>query len=131
VSGERVLVDTSVWIEYFRGINNEVCLKLDDILNKSEIYVPEVVIAELIQGAKSEEEISFIEQTFKAFYIIEHKKDTWPQAGRLAFRLKKKGYTIHLIDCYISVIAKANRCKIFTLNRHFKKIKQSENISLY
>jgi len=131
VSGERVLVDTSVWIEYFRDINNEVCLNLDDILNKSEIYVPEVVIAELIQGAKSEKEISFIEQTFKAFQIIEHKKDTWSRAGRLAFRLKKKGDTIHLIDCYIAVIAKANRCKIFTLNRHFKKIKQSENINLY
>jgi len=131
VSGERVLVDTSVWIEYFRDVNNEVCLKLDDILNQSEIYVPEVVIAELIQGAKSEKEISFIEQTFKAFQIIEHKKDTWSRAGRLAFRLKKKGHTIHLIDCYIAVIAKANRCKIFTLNRHFKKIKQSENINLY
>jgi predicted nucleic acid-binding protein len=131
VSGERVLVDTSVWIEYFKDTNHEVCLKLDNILNKSEIYVPEVVIAELIQGAKSEKEISFIEQTFKAFYIIGHKKDTWSQAGSLAFRLKKKGYTIHLIDCYIAVIAKAYRCEIFTLNRHFKKIKQVENISLY
>lgn len=131
MSGERILVDTSVWIEYFRDTNSEVCLKLDNILNKSEIYVPEVVIAELIQGAKSEKEIAFIEQTFKAFFIIGYKKDIWSLAGRLAFRLKKKGYTINLIDCYIAKIAQAYRCKIFTLNRHFKKIKQAENISLY
>jgi len=71
MSGEKVLIDTSVWIKYFRDKPTNVSKKIDEILSKQEVYVPKIVIAELIQGAKSEREISVIEDFVDAFNIVD------------------------------------------------------------
>lgn len=130
MSAERILLDTSIWIDYFRHETSAISDKVDEILSHREVYVPKIVIAELIQGAKSKKEISVIENFLDAFYIIDQKADTWLKAGRLSFDLKKKGKAINLFDCYIAIIAQENGCKVFTLNRHFKDIQRVIEISL-
>ncbi len=120
---EKILVDTSVWIDYFKGQNDYIVKLMDDILTKNNIYIPKVIIAELIQGAKSEKEISVIEEFLYVFFIVDNSKDTWIKAGKLSFSMKKHGKTVNLIDCYIAIIAQENDCIIFTLDGHFKDIK--------
>lgn len=128
--GDRVLIDTSVWITYFKDRDNQFCEKVDEILTYSHVYVPMVVIAELFQGAKSEKEIQVIEEFIEAFHVIDQTEDTWLKAGRLSFALKKKGITINLIDCYIAVLASENNCKLFSLDEHFKSIKRFFDLQL-
>jgi predicted nucleic acid-binding protein len=130
MSADKILVDTSVWIGYFRNTSPSLSEKVDKILTEDEVYVPKIVIAELIQGAKSKKEISVIEDFLEAFFIIDQKKDSWLKAGRLSYDLKKKGKTVHLFDCYIAVIAQEFGCTIFSFNRHFKDIQTVFNISL-
>jgi predicted nucleic acid-binding protein len=130
MSPEKVLIDTSVWIKYFRDKPTSVSKKVDEILSRQEVYVPKIVIAELIQGAKSEREISVIEDFVDAFNVIDQREDTWIKTGKLSFNLKKKGKTINLTDCYIAVIAKEYECQIFSLDEHFKDIQKSLNIHL-
>jgi predicted nucleic acid-binding protein len=130
MSPEKVLIDTSVWIKYFRDKPASVSKKVDEILSRQEVYVPKIVIAELIQGAKSEREISVIEDFVDAFNVIDQREDTWIKTGKLSFNLKKKGKTINLTDCYIAVIAKEYECQIFSLDEHFKDIQKSLNIHL-
>ncbi|MFO7979929.1 MAG: PIN domain-containing protein [Candidatus Aminicenantes bacterium] len=122
---ENVLVDTSVWIDYFKDKDSKAAEKLERFISDVCIYVPEVVIAELIQGAKTKKEVSFILENFDAFRIITPKKNTWFRAGKLSFDLKQKGFTIHLVDCYIAVMAKDYKCRVFTLNRHFEQIREN------
>src|SRR5512147_3014328 len=114
MNGEKVLIDTSVWIKYLRDKPTGISKRVDEILTKHEVYVPKIVIAELIQGSKSEREISVIEDFVNAFYIIDQKEDTWIKTGRLSYNLKRKGKTVNLTDCYIAVIAKENDCRIFS-----------------
>lgn len=130
MSGERILVDTSVWIEYFRDAASPVAEKADRILDDDEVFVPRMVLAELIQGAKSAREIKVIDDFFEAFHIIDQDEETWVKAGRLAYELKKKGKTVPLSDCYLAVIARNHKCKVFTLNRHFQEIQQLAEIDL-
>jgi predicted nucleic acid-binding protein len=130
VRGERVLIDTSVWIAYFRDRDNRFAEKVDEVLTFSEVYIPNVVIAELIQGAKSEKEISVIEEFIDAFNIIDQKENTWLNAGRLSFSVKRKGITVNIIDCYIATIANEHKCKIFSLDEHFKVIKRFLRLEL-
>ncbi len=127
---EKILVDTSVWIDYFKGQNGYIVNLMDAILTKNSIYVPKVVIAELMQGCKSEKEISVVEEFLDAFYIIDNSEDTWMKAGKLSFSMKKQGKTVNLIDCYISVIASENDCAVFTLDKHFDDIKNFIKIKL-
>jgi len=130
MSAEKVLLDTSVWIDYFQNSSSPISEEVDRILSEDEVHVPKIVIAELIQGAKTSKEIAVIEDFLEAFYIIDQREDTWIKAGWLSYDLKKKGKSIHLLDCYIAIMAQQFECKIFTLNRHFKAIKKVTNISL-
>ena len=127
---DRLLIDTSVWIRYFRDKSAGLSKRVDEILSKKEVCVPKIVIAELIQGSRSEREISIIEEFANAFTIIDQKEDSWIKAGKLSFNLKKKGKTVHLTDCYIAVIAKEYDCGILTLDEHFKDIQKSLAITL-
>ncbi len=131
MSAEKILIDTSVWIEYFRNKSSPITEKVDRILDENEVCVPKIVIAELMQGAKSTKELSIIKDFTEAFNVIDQRDDTWIKAGRLSYNLKKKGKKIHLIDCYIAVIALENGCIVFTLNRHFQDIKKALDISLF
>lgn len=124
MSAERVLVDTSVWVSYFRGGSPVISEKVDRLLAGAEVCVPKIVLAELIQGAKSEREISTIEDFFDAFTILDQGQGTWLKAGKLSRQLKNRGKTIHPLDCYIAVIAQENACAILTLDDHFKEIQK-------
>jgi predicted nucleic acid-binding protein len=130
MNAEKILIDTSVWIKYFRDKSTGLSRKVDEILSKQEVYVPKVVIAELLQGSKSEREISVIEDFVDAFNIIDQREDTWIKTGRLSYNLKKKGKTVNLTDCYIAVIAQEYDCRIFSLDEHFKDIQKSFGIQL-
>ena len=128
---KRILIDTSVWINYFKDGDRKFAEKVDEVLSFSDVYVPKVVLAELIQGAKSEREISVIEEFIGAFKIIDQTEDTWLKAGRLSFSMKKKGITVNIVDCYIAVIANENNCMIFSLDEHFKSIKKFLRLEIF
>ncbi|RZD14790.1 MAG: PIN domain-containing protein [Candidatus Acidulodesulfobacterium ferriphilum] len=127
---EKILIDTSIWIDYFKKQNAAVVEVMDLILAKNDIYVPKVVIAELIQGSKSEREVLVIEEFLDAFYIIDNAGSTWIKAGKLSFTMKQNGKTVNLIDCYISIMAMENNCAIYTLDKHFSEIKNFIKIKL-
>ena len=127
---KRVIIDTSVWIAYFKENNRILAEKVDRVLTDWEVFVPRVVIAELKQGAKSEKEISVIDDFMDAFQIIDQTKDTWLEAGRLSYSLRKKGITIHLMDCYITILAMENQCRIFSLDEHFNLINKLNKLKL-
>ena len=130
MNGKRVLIDTSVWIKYFRDKPGTLSTRVDEILSKHEVCVPKIVIAELIQGSRSEREISIIQDFMDAFSVIDQKEETWLKSGRLSFNLRKKGKTIHLTDCYIAVIAQEHGCQVYTLDEHFVDLKKVLHVSL-
>ena len=127
----RVLIDTSVWIAYFQAhATAGVLEKVDELLSDGDINVPKIVLAELIQGAHSEKDLDVIRGFVEAFTIIAESADTWLEAGRLSFALKKKGKTINLADCYIAILAKEHNCSVLTLDKHFKEIQKEAKIQL-
>ena len=127
----RVLIDTSVWISYFQThAPTGVLGKVDELLSSGDIHVPKIVLAELIQGAHSEKDLEVIRAFVEAFTIIGESADTWLEAGRLSFALKKKGKTINLADCYIAILAKEHKCSVLTLDKHFKEIQKETGIKL-
>jgi predicted nucleic acid-binding protein len=130
MSAERILIDTSVWIEYFRNQSPGFVAFVAEIAKDREICVAGIILAELMQGAKSEKELSVIAEFMDAFTIIDQTDETWVKAGRLSHDLRKKGKNVNLTDCYIAVIAQENNCAVFTLDRHFKDIRQYAGIHL-
>ncbi len=127
----RVLIDTSVWIAYFQAhAPARVLEKMDELLSDGDIHVPKIVLAELIQGAHSEKNLEVIREFAEAFTIIGESADTWMEAGKLSFALKKKGKTINLADCYIAILTKEHKCSVLTLDKNFKEIQKETGLKI-
>ncbi len=130
MTGDRVLIDTSVWIAYFRNTSVDLCERVEAMMSEAEICVPTIVLAELLQGSRSEREIGTIEDFLGAFTIVDQGERTWVDAGKLAYQLRKTGKTVNLADCYIAVIAHEQGCAILTLDEHFKEMRAAIAITL-
>lgn len=122
MNAKNVLIDTSAWINYLRRDSKKDNKIIDDLLTGGQACLADIIIAELIQGAKSEKEISAIEEMEAALTVLRQSDGTWKKAGRLSYNLKRKGTTINLSDCYIAVIAATNQCELLTHDQHFKII---------
>jgi predicted nucleic acid-binding protein len=130
MTAKRVLIDTSIWIAFFRNKTPGWSQRVEEIIAQNEIYVPKIVIAELLQGSKSEAEVEALRDFGEAFHVIDQKEDTWMKAGELSYRLKRKGKGVNLADCYIGVIAEQHSCRVFTLDEHFKEIGKALGLEL-
>lgn len=126
---DKVLVDTSVWIDFFR--KREPCYsKVLKLLDEDRICCLGIVLAELIQGAQSREGIKALKDFTYVFSFLEESAKLWEKAGELAFSLKKSGKQIGLSDCYIAVAANKDKTEILTLDNHFITIKEHLDIVL-
>jgi predicted nucleic acid-binding protein len=66
-----IVVDSSVWIAQFRGAANAAAWKLD-ILEEGdtdEILVGDLIMVEVLQGARNEAHAAFIERRLRAFRV--------------------------------------------------------------
>ncbi len=127
---DKILVDTSAWIEFFRkkAPYYETVLELID---SSRICCTGIVLAELIQGAKSQKELDVLKEFLHVFDFIPDSTELWEKAGELSFLLRLKGKIAGLADCYISVVASSNNVKLFTLDKHFEIISKVTRLDLY
>lgn len=126
-----VIVDTFVWIDYFRKISPRVEGHVDRLLGQHEVVIPKIVFAELVQGVRDKKEIKTLKEYFKPFLFLGEHSKTWEKAGVLSFKMKKKGMTVNLTDCYIATLAKEHRCQIYSLDKHFQWIAQHGSIQLW
>jgi predicted nucleic acid-binding protein len=53
-----ILVDSSVWIDYFRGTRNEQTDILDALLSSEPVAVGDLMLAEVLQGFGSERDFN-------------------------------------------------------------------------
>lgn len=53
-----ILVDSSVWIDYFRGNTTAQVKKLDEFLGTEELALGDLILAEVLQGFTSERDFN-------------------------------------------------------------------------
>ena len=127
---DKVLVDTSVWIEFFRKKDPYYGIVLE-LMDDDRICCIGLIFAELMQGAKSEKELNTIKEFLHVFDFLPESIDIWEDAGELSFVLQRKGVTVGLSDCYISVITKSANATLLTLDKHFSAIQKETVLNLY
>jgi predicted nucleic acid-binding protein len=78
---------------------------------------------ELLQGARDEKEWGLLEDRLSTQYYLEASEDTWPEAARIYFELRRKSVTINSpIDCCIAQIAIENGALLIHRDEDFEKI---------
>ena len=62
-----ILVDSSVWIDYFRSADTPQVALLDGLLGRSRLAVGDLIAAEVLQGVRDEREFKLVKETLDAF----------------------------------------------------------------
>jgi predicted nucleic acid-binding protein len=127
---DRVLVDTSVWIEFFRK-KEPYYSAVSDLMEREKVCCIGIVLAELLQGAKSEKELGTIRDFLHVFDFLPEASEKWASAGELSCALRRKGKSAGLSDCYIASIAQSAEVRLFTLDKHFIAIGKQIGLELF
>ena len=115
----KTLVDTSAWIEFFR--KREPCHgTVAGLLAGGQICCLGIVLAELVQGVKTDAELEVLRDFVHVFDFLPESVANWRAAGELSRLLGRNGKTVGLADCYIAVVARANDARVLTLDTHFE-----------
>ena len=118
-----ILIDTSVWIEIFRDTAGNVVKALKERVGSENCVISRFNQLELLQGAKNEKEWGLLANYLRTQYFLETDENTWQEAARIYFELRRKGVTINSpIDCCIAQIAIEHGAILLHRDKDFEKI---------
>jgi len=118
-----ILVDTSVWVEVLRDKTGRIVKVFRERAGDEIIAFSRFTQLELLQGAKNEEEWQRLDTYLSTQYYLEATENTWRDAARIYFELRKNGITINSpIDCCIAQLAIETQVLLLHRDKDFEKI---------
>jgi predicted nucleic acid-binding protein len=125
----RVLPDTSIWIDYFRGTREAD--SLDRLLEEETVVSCGPVIAELLAGT-SPHERSTLWLALGSLELIELDVSAWRETGEHARSLRERGTVVPLIGLLIAVAAARADAALWTRDADFTRIREAiPGLTLY
>lgn len=102
-----LLVDSSVWIDYFKGAVTWQTDTLHAALSQREILVGDIILAEVLQGFRSDAHFEAARQALGRFHQVAMlDPDLAVQSARHYRVLRQRGVTVRkTIDCFIATFA--------------------------
>lgn len=99
-----ILVDSSVWIDFFRGTATPQVEKLDSLLGSTRLAVGDLIMAEVLQGVRDAQEFNLVRRTLEDFTLVELAgKQIAIQAAKNFRILLELGFTVRkTIDTIIA-----------------------------
>jgi predicted nucleic acid-binding protein len=118
-----ILVDTSVWIEIFKDKTGNIVIAFRKAIGPDSYAMSRFNQLELLQGARDQNEWEMLEDYLSTQYYLEASQYTWPEAARIYFELRRKGFTINSpVDCCIAQIALEHGAILLHRDKDFEKI---------
>jgi predicted nucleic acid-binding protein len=65
-----IVVDSSVWIDFFRGDASPEVDRLDELLETSEIIVGDLILTEVLQGFRRDADYAVAKQLLTDFSVV-------------------------------------------------------------
>ena len=121
-----VLVDTSVFIGYLKGLADGPYLKMKHLVDHNLPYgICGYVYQELLQGAQSKKNFELLKNYLDPLPIFElkHGKQSYENAARVYFDCRRKGITVRsIVDLVIAEIAIENGLRLLHDDKDYCKI---------
>jgi predicted nucleic acid-binding protein len=124
----KILIDSSVWISFFKG--NEEGKLLFPLLDSNQVCVNDLILAELIPSLlqkKEETLVGLLRSIEKTSIDIDWEEIISMQAINLKNGLNRVGVP----DLIIAQNAKQNRLRLFSFDKHFEIMKSYNGLKLY
>ncbi len=123
-----ILVDTSVMIDYLKGIENNPTKKLEEIISlKYDFGINNFIYQEIIQGAANVAEFETLKSYLgnMRFWNLKNKRQSYTNAAEIYFLCRKKGITVRsTIDLLIVQTAIENGLSLLHNDKDFDNIQK-------
>jgi len=125
-----ILVDTSVWIDYFNGTDNQYTDALDSALEEGTVAIGDLIFLEILQGFKNDKDYNRAKATLESLDQYEMFGHSMALKSAENYRtLRKKGITIRkTTDVIIATFCIENQIPLLFSDRDF--IPFTENLEL-
>ncbi|OQW41220.1 MAG: twitching motility protein PilT [Proteobacteria bacterium SG_bin4] len=116
-----VLVDTSVWVDFFNGEITDQTEKLDYYLSSTVIVVGDLILAEVLQGFRSDKDYRIAKSLLTELeQVWLCNTDLAIQSAQNYHTLRKQGITIRkTIDCLIATYCVETKTPLLFSDRDF------------
>ena len=121
---KQILVDSSVWIAFFRGTDQGLSGELAGLLRSGAVVTAGPVVAELLSGIRKPADRTLVEGCLKALPRIDPEEDPWTATGNARGELGKRGVRASLVDVWIALAARDHEAALWTLDEDFEGIRK-------
>ena len=121
-----ILVDSSVWIDYFRGTTTPQADRLDELLGAVPLAVGDLILTEVLQGFGSDREFNEARRLMSALELVNlGGLDVAIEAARNYRKLRELGVTVRkTIDTVIATRCIVNGMQLLHSDRDFDAFEQ-------
>jgi predicted nucleic acid-binding protein len=121
-----ILVDSSVWIAHLRGRQTPATAKLEAAAGREPLLVGDLILLEILQGARNEVHAARIERRLRSYAIVPLlDADLAPRAARNYRKLREMGITIRkTADIIIGTFCIEHRHSLLHDDRDFLPMEQ-------
>ena len=129
-----IVVDTSVWIEFFKGTGSSFDQHLAELIRvDAPIALTEVVYCEVLQGIRDDSVHARVREILQAFPVLV--LDGLRSADRavaLYRACRRRGFTIRsTVDCLIAAVCLDAGAELFHHDRDFDVLAKVADLKLY
>jgi predicted nucleic acid-binding protein len=123
-----VLVDTSVWIQYFKGIESD--LPLNKLIDSNRLCINDLILAELIPSIKLKKGNHLKELLYTATKI--EININWNHIIQMQTMNYNKGVNrVGIADLIIAQNAMENGIELYAVDKHFQLMSELHGIKIY
>jgi predicted nucleic acid-binding protein len=120
-----ILVDTSVWIDFFNGHDSAEAARLRSLVaDGGQLAIPGLVLTEILVGVRTEADAARVARTLSAFdRPPELDASDYEKAAALYRLCRSRGFTIRsVIDCLIAQLCLTHNYELLSKDRDFARI---------
>ena len=121
-----ILVDSSVWIDYFTGRDSPAPDKLDALLGVERIAIPDLVLTEVLQGFRSDREYGQAKRLLLSLPVLNILSTDIALKSATNYRkLRKKGVTVRrTVDTIIATFCIESDLTLLHSDRDFEPFEE-------
>ncbi len=121
-----ILVDSSVWIDYFNGAETRQTDRLDELLGSDLLLTGDIILAEVLQGFRNDRDFR---RAKRALDVLEFRamlgRDVALKSAANYRALRAQGITVRrTIDMLIATFCIENGYELLHADRDFDPIEQ-------
>jgi predicted nucleic acid-binding protein len=121
-----IVVDTTIWVDYFNGVTTPQTNYLDELLQLQPVLMGDLILGETLQGFRSDTDFETAHQALS--HLVQEQMldpDLAVQSARNYRSLRKLGITVRrTIDCFIATYCIEHGHELLHNDRDFDPFEQ-------